>query len=122
MRKLLVTALFIFAVMCFTGASASFAGDCCTPKCKQNTCTKECKPKCDPCKPKCEPCKPKCDPCKPKCEPCKPKCDPCKPKCGPCCKQETCKPKPCCEKPMRCCPASVDGGCEVGPTRGVGVP
>lgn len=130
MRKLIIAALFVFAVTCFAGASISYAADCCKPKCSQDTCTtckskcdNACKPKCEPCKPKCEPCKPKCDPCKPKCEkkcdPCKPKCkqdtcSPCKPKCDPCkpkCEQ-SCKPKcktACCEGKWvgnfdACCP------------------
>ena len=120
MRKLIIAALFVFAVVCFAGANLAIADDCCKPACKQNTCTKECKPKCDPCKPKCDPCKPKCepkcDPCKPKCEPkcdpCKPKCDPCKPKCkqNTCTKEckpkcEPCKPKcdPCKPKCEPCC-------------------
>ena len=91
MRKLIVAALFVFALACFAGASTAYAGDCCKPKC--NTC----KPKCgDTCKPKCEPCKSKCEPCKPKCKPvCKPKCNPCKPACEKPCKP-VCAPK--CEK------------------------
>ena len=62
----------------------------CKPKCKQNTCTKQCEPKCDPCAKPCEPkCDPCCKPCEPKCDPCaKPVCDPCKPKC-----EQRCKPK-----------------------------
>jgi len=101
MRKLFMAAILVFAVTCFAGASVVSAGDCCPSKCKVNTCTKECKPKCDPCKPKC-------DPCKPKCEPCKPKCEPCKPKCAPCCKPKTCTPKPCCEEPTKCCPKPIE--------------
>ena len=123
MRKLIYAALVVVALGALLGSTVAYAGDCCAPKCKQNTCTKSCdtgckqaccKPKCDPCKPKCDPCKPvckpKCDPCKPKCDPCKPvckpKCDPCKPKCDPCkpkCKQNTCT-KSCAPKCDPCKP------------------
>lgn len=103
MRKLILAALLLVALACFTGANMAYAGDCggCKTKCHS------CKPKCDPCKPKCEPCKPKCEPCKPKCEPCKPKCNPCKPKCDPCGEKKcnSCKPKcgnPCKDKCGSC--------------------
>jgi hypothetical protein len=121
MRKLIYAAVVMFALVALVGASAAYAGDCCKPKCSQDTCTTKCKPKCDPCKPKCEPackkdcCKPKCEPkceskckpkckqdtCTPKCKPkCEPKCDPCKPKCKPSCKKSCCEPKcdPCGKK------------------------
>lgn len=118
MRKLFYAALVVVALGALLGSTIAYAGDCCAPKCKQNTCTKSCdtgckqsccKPKCEPCKPKCEPCAPKCSPCKteckPKCEPCKPKCEPCKPKC----KQNTCT-KPCAPKCSPCKP-KCDMGC-----------
>jgi hypothetical protein len=130
MRKLVIAARFVLALGCFAGASVAYAGDCCKPKCEQNTCTKSCgskcgscKAKCDSCKPACKPkcdtckpkCKPKCNPCKPKCDPCKPKCEtkcnPCKPKCDmgckPKCKQHTCT-KSCEPK----CQSKCDTGCK----------
>ena len=107
MRKLTIAALFVFAVVCFAGANLAFAGDCCPDKCKPNTCTKECKPKCDPCKPKCDPCKPKC---KCTCAPCCPGVwvsgwNPCCPPKGPCatiCIDECnmCGCNPCCCGPQ----------------------
>lgn len=119
MRKFVYGALLVLALTCFAGVSLAYAGDCCQPKCKQHTCTKDCKPKCenkcDSCKPKCEPCKPKCEPCKPKCEPCKPKCEPCKPKCEPKCKQDTCSScKPKCESKCNKCSPCKDkcGKCD----------
>ena len=58
MRKLLITAMFVFALGCFTAASSAYAGGCndckpkCENKCKQDTCTSKCKPQCEnKCKP-----------------------------------------------------------------------
>jgi hypothetical protein len=86
MRKLMLSALLMFALTTLIGAGDAWAGDC---GCKKSKCSSGCKVKstcgkskcggCDTCKPKCS--KPKCggcDTCKPKCGSCKDKCS-----CGP---------------------------------------
>ena len=95
----------------------------CEPKCKQDTCTKQCKPKCESkCAPKCESkCAPKCESkCAPKCESkCKPKCESkCKPKCetkcAPKCKQNTCTKqcKPKCDTKCDPCKPKCESKCK----------
>ena len=88
MRKIVVTALVLFALGCFAGAGQALAG-CNTGKCGscKSKCNSTCKSACNKCESKCNTCKPKCNSCN-KCASGKSKCGSCnkcsKPKCGSC--------------------------------------